>query len=300
MGYWLDVDTGIDDAVALLAAAGAVPAGGWAWVSAVAGNVGLDAVVDNTLRVLAAAGRDEVPVFRGADRPLVRRRVDAAYAHGESGLGGVALPPPRRAPEGDLLALAARLAEVPDGSLTLVATGPLTNIALLCRLAPDLVRRKVARTVWMGGGRGRGNVTAAAEFNAYADPEAAAVVLEALAPVAVVDLVATHAAHLTPDEVRGLARLGSRGALACALLEDPAYGGARAGGVVVHDAVALLAAIHPGELFEFRPAPVEVDLSRGPSYGATLAGPKVHGPEALWPTAPDRERFAALLAAALA
>lgn len=304
MVCWLDVDTGIDDAVALLAAAGLLAGEAFGWVSAVAGNVGLEAVVDNTRRVLAAAGRDDVDVYAGADRPLVRSIVDAAHVHGESGLGAFVLPPATRPLAGDLLALLARIEAAPDGGVCLVATAPLTNIALLCRLRPGLLRRKLARTVWMGGGRGVGNATVAAEFNAYADPEAAAVALDALRPVTLVDLKTTHRAYLAPQEVRALGLGGGRlGTLAQRLLEDPAYGAPHPGcddrRVVVHDAVALLEAVRPGSMFGLARARVAVDLSGGLSHGATLVGHKAPGPEADWPDAPDRQRFAAFLAEAL-
>jgi inosine-uridine nucleoside N-ribohydrolase len=304
MMHWLDVDTGIDDAVALLAAAGLLPASALGFVSAVAGNVALPHVVENTRRVLAAAGRGDVDVYAGADRPLVRPMVDAAYVHGESGLGAVTLPVATRPVAGGLLDLLERLRTLDDRSLCLVATGPLTNVALLCRLAPDVLRRTVARTVWMGGGRGIGNITVAAEFNAFADPEAAAIALDVLAPVTVVDLNTTHRAYLTPEEVAALGRLpGALGPLAQRVLEDPVYGGPHPGHedhhVVVHDAVALLEAVRPGSMFALRRERVAVDLSGGPSYGATLVGRKANGPEADWPEAPDRARFAALLAEAL-
>jgi pyrimidine-specific ribonucleoside hydrolase len=302
VNYWLDVDTGIDDAVALLAAAGALEAERFAWVSTVAGNVALPAVVENTRRILAAAGREDVAVYVGADRPLVRDAVDAAYAHGASGLGSVSLSAATRAPAGDLRDLLSRLEAAPDASVTLVPTGPLTNIALLCRLAPALMQRKVARTVWMGGGRGLGNITVAAEFNAFADPEAAAIVLAVLEPVTVVDLNTTRAAALRRAEVADLGRAGSPLArLACRLLEDPQYGGGPSADdrVVVHDAVALLEAVRPGAMFSTTRLAVEVDLSHGPSYGATLVGRKARGPTADWPLEPVRERFAALLAEAL-
>lgn len=303
MTFWLDVDTGIDDAVALLAAAGVLPGERFGWVTTVAGNVGLDKVVPNTLRVMAAAGRADVPVFTGADRPLVRDAVDAAYAHGKTGLGSVALPEASAGPAGDLRAAIDRLAAAPDGSVTLVATGPLTNIALVCRIAPDLVRRKLAATVWMGGGRGLGNITAAAEFNAFADPEAAAIALADLSPVVVVDLRTTRAASLTAAEVDALGALGTaRGRLAGDLLRDPAYaaGPRVTDRVIVHDAVALLCAVYPGAMFSTTRQPLAVDLSHGPSYGATLVGAKADGPAADMPDEPRREVFVQLLREALA
>lgn len=301
MEYWLDVDTGIDDAIALLAAAGDMPqASVLGLVSTVAGNVDLASVYANTRAVLTAAGRADVPVFRGADTPLVRPRIDAAYVHGATGLGGVHLPAGENPDAGDLVALLRTLEGRPDGTVCLVATGPLTNVALLARLAPDVVRRKVGRTVWMGGGRGLGNTTPAAEFNAFADPEAVAVVLSVLTPVTVVQLGTTRLAYLTGSDVRELEGLGPRGRLARALLEDPAYGGmSRPDRVIVHDAVAFLEALHPGDLFETRREPVQVDLSGGPSYGATLMGRHALGPEADISGEPRRERFVTRLREAL-
>lgn len=260
----------------------------------------LASVFVNTRKVLTAAGRADVPVFRGADRPLVRPRVDAAYAHGATGLGSVGLPPGENPCAGDLLALVRRLEGCPDGGICLVATGPLTNVALLARLAPELLRRKVDRTVWMGGGQGLGNITPAAEFNAFADPEAVSVVLEALSPVTMVQLGTTRVAYLTRAEVRDLGDLGPRGQLARILLEDPAYGGmSHPDRVIVHDAVALLEALRPGDLFGSRREPVEIDLSGGPSYGATLMGLGARGPYADISGEPDRERFVLRLREAL-
>ena len=300
MEYWLDVDTGIDDAIALLAASRLLPGGTFRWVSTVAGNVTLENVLDNTRRVLAQAGRDDVPVFRGADRPLVRERVDAAYVHGDSGLGSVRLPPPTRPTEGDLTDLLRRLREVEDGSLCLVATGPLTNIALLARTSPDLFARKVVRTVWMGGGKGLGNITPAAEFNAFADPEAASVALKVLSPVTVVHLGTTHSAYLEARDTEDFAGRGRLGRLARALLTDPAYSGTSTRErIIVHDAVALLEAVFPGALFETSRERLEVDLSGGPGYGATLLARHATAPEVDWSGPPDRKRFVERLGLAL-
>lgn len=300
MQVWLDVDTGIDDAIALLAASGGLAGDRFGFVSTVSGNVGLLSVVENTRRVLAAAGRDDVDVYRGADRPILREPIDAADVHGKSGLGSVSMAPARRPLAGDLLDLTQRLALQPDGDVCLVATAPLTNVALLARLAPELLRRKVGRTVWMGGGRGTGNTTAAAEFNAYADPEAAAIALEVLAPVTVVHLGTTRSAYLTAGEVASFGDLGARGILARNLLQDPAYQGiSKPDRVIVHDAVALLEALAPGEIFATTRETIQVDLSGGPSYGATLCGRRTTGPDADWSGAPVRERFVAGLRAAL-
>jgi pyrimidine-specific ribonucleoside hydrolase len=178
----LDVDTGVDDACALLLAARHRRLDLRA-VTCVAGNTGVDQVVRNTLKVLDAAGAGDVPVARGAERPLLDPPRDARHVHGGDGMGDLGLPPssravdPRHAVEllRDVLLEAARAAD----PVTLIALAPLTNLALLLRVFPQALAG-LRRLVWVGGGSGGGNVTAAAEFNAWHDPEAAAIVLEAV------------------------------------------------------------------------------------------------------------------------
>jgi purine nucleosidase len=174
----IDTDTGIDDAIALLMAL-ASPHHRVAAITAVAGNVPLDHVVRNIRIVLDAAGSPPTPVFPGADRHLVGEGVHARHVHGEDGLGDAGFRPSTRPLEKEHAALALiRLARESPGVHTLVTLGPLTNIALAIALAPDLPTL-FARIVTMGGAvHGRGNITPAAEFNVYADPEAAAIVFE--------------------------------------------------------------------------------------------------------------------------
>ena len=182
----LDVDTGVDDACALLLAA-LHPRLDLRAVTCVAGNVGVDQVVRNTLTVLAAAGRKDVPVGRGAARPLLEPAREARHVHGRDGLGDLdhsalrlpaatTRPDPRHAVEllRDLLLRAARAGE----PLTLVPTAPLTNVALLLRTYPEAAQG-LRRIVFMGGSAATGNATASAEFNVWHDPESAAVVLDA-------------------------------------------------------------------------------------------------------------------------
>jgi inosine-uridine nucleoside N-ribohydrolase len=173
---WLDVDTGVDDALAIAFAvrAGANLVG----ISSVAGNVQIDFATDNSRRVLALLGADTVPVHRGASRPLAVAYHDAAHVHGTNGLGGANIGE-RRAPESEVNGVQAILdaAERYAGELVLVALGPLTNVAIACILRP-LLTRQVRRLVVMSGAfRVPGNVTPHAEFNAFADPHAAAQVM---------------------------------------------------------------------------------------------------------------------------
>jgi pyrimidine-specific ribonucleoside hydrolase len=178
----LDVDTGVDDALALLVAA-RHPRLRLRAVTCVAGNTSLANVVRNTRAVLAVAGASDVPVGAGADRPLMAPHRGSSLFHGADGLGGVVLPAPPLA--GDLpnaIDLMRRAIAESPRKPTLLALGPLTNLALLVRTAPALTEH-IERIVFMGGSAGVGNATAVAEFNLWSDPEAAAIVLTAGCPI---------------------------------------------------------------------------------------------------------------------
>lgn len=168
----LDVDTGVDDAAAIAYALGLEA--DLVGVSTVAGNVGIDLSTGNTLKVLSLLGAEEVPVFRGASKPLVAEYVDAAHVHGGNGLGGAVLPE-ALAEEADLTAPEAIIAMAEEfaGELVIVAVGPYTNIAMALSLRPDLPQM-VRRLVVMGGAYfNPGNITPHAEYNIYTDPHAA-------------------------------------------------------------------------------------------------------------------------------
>src|SRR4051794_32167134 len=167
----IDCDPGHDDAMALMLAV-ASPELELVAVTTVAGNQTLDKVTANAIRVLDVVGAHAIPVAAGADRPLVHPASVAADVHGETGLDGPDLPPPSREPEPlHAVELTARLLR--ERPHTLVAVGPLTNVALLLALHPEL-RDRIERLVLMGGAIAEGNVTPAAEFNIWVDPEAAA------------------------------------------------------------------------------------------------------------------------------
>ena len=165
----LDCDPGHDDAIALLLAV-ASPEVELVGVTTVAGNQTVDKTTNNALRVLELAGRTDIPVYRGADRPFLRKQDVAPHVHGESGLDGPDLPQPTRAAQEQHAV--EYLADVYRGKSkpVLVATGPLTNVGLLFATHPDA---RPDRIVLMGGSIGEGNRTPAAEFNIWADPEAA-------------------------------------------------------------------------------------------------------------------------------
>ena len=204
----IDCDPGHDDAIALLLAV-ASPEVELVGVTTVAGNQTIDKTTNNALRVLELAGRTDIPVYRGAERPFLRKQDVAAHVHGESGLDGPDLPPPSDAEQElhavDYLAQEIRARE---GKVTLVPTGPLTNIGLLFALHPDA---RPERIVLMGGAIGEGNRTPAAEFNIWADPEAAQrVFLEGL-DTTMVGLDVTHRALIKDEHterMRGAGRVG--------------------------------------------------------------------------------------------
>ena len=272
----LDCDPGIDDAVALLLAC-ASPEVRLLGVTTVGGNVGLEHTTRNALRLLTLAGRTDVPVAAGAPRPLVRTQpARAAYVHGEDGVRGVELPEP--AVPVDPRHAVALLADTVAGSaepVTLVAVGPLTNVALFYALHPELAAR-LDRLVVMGGSIGAGNVTPAAEFNIWADPEAAYRVLTdpglpAPVPTTLVGLDVTFSVPVDEAAVRRLAAGGPAGRAAAAMLGGAVEFYHRTRGttsVAVHDAVAVVQVLRP-DLLRTRPCTVGVDCSDGPGRGGT-------------------------------
>lgn len=189
----LDVDTGIDDALALAFAVRSRLVDLVA-VTTLAGNVGVERTTANTLATLDLLGATDVPVHRGASRPLVRPHVDAAYFHDHTGLGDAELPPSSRGVGADRgPAAIVRLASARPGALTLVCLGPLTNLAIALNVAPELPVLLRSVVVMGGAFRVEGNITPKAEFNVYADPEAAAQVFSAEWPnLTVVGLDVTH------------------------------------------------------------------------------------------------------------
>jgi inosine-uridine nucleoside N-ribohydrolase len=259
----LDCDPGHDDAIALLLAL-ASPELELLGVTTVAGNQTVEKTTANAIRVLELVG-SEVPVAAGAGRPLVREPYVAAYVHGETGLDGPDLPPARREPV-DQHAVDF-LAERIDGA-TLVATGPLTNVALL------LAREEASpeRIVLMGGAIAEGNVTPAAEFNIWADPEAAARVFSSGLDVTMVGLDVTHQALLTDEHAAGLRENGRVGSVVADLLDF--YGTFHKQvydfeGSPIHDAVAVAQVIRPN-LLELRELNVEIDRESELCRGRTV------------------------------
>jgi purine nucleosidase/pyrimidine-specific ribonucleoside hydrolase len=294
----LDCDPGHDDAIALLLALGSdeLELRG---VTTVAGNQTLEKTTANAIRVLEVAGRAEIPVAAGAGRPLVREPRVAADVHGETGLDGPDLPPPQADPSAQHAV--DFLAERISGA-TLVATGPLTNVALLLARYPET---RPERIVLMGGAIAEGNVTPAAEFNIWADPEAAHRVFTSGLDVTMVGLDVTHRALVTPAHAGQLRESGRIGTVVAELLEF--YGGFHRAtygweGSPIHDAVAVAHVIDPA-LLEVERLNVRVDTESELCRGRTVVD--LWRRTGLEPTATvavgiDSERFVNLLLQRLA
>jgi pyrimidine-specific ribonucleoside hydrolase len=214
----LDVDPGHDDAVAIMLAC-AAPNLDLLAVTTVAGNVPLEKTTRNTLRVLSLIGRTDLPVAAGASSPLRRLLHTAENIHGESGLDGPEIPDPSLEPDerGAAHLIADTIRDAPE-PVTLIPTGPLTNVATFLREHPDL-KERIARISLMGGSIGLGNTTPAAEFNVYVDPEAAREVFESGLPITMSGLDVTHQAGAGSAERKNLRSLGRTGGVAAELLE---------------------------------------------------------------------------------
>jgi inosine-uridine nucleoside N-ribohydrolase len=267
----IDCDPGHDDAIALLLALGS-PEVELLGVTTVSGNQTLDKTTANAIRVLEFVGRGDVPVAAGADRPLVRERFVAAYVHGDSGLDGPALPPPEKAPEADHAVdfLADRILGSPE-PVTLVPVGPLTNVGLLLARYPE-VSRNLREVVVMGGAIAEGNVTPAAEFNVWADPEAAWRVFRSGLDLTMIGLDVTHKALLGPAHGERLRSAGRAGTLVAELLEffnvyhRETYG---FDGSPIHDAVAVAQVVRPG-IVETLERNVEIETESELCRGRTV------------------------------
>ena len=268
----LDCDPGHDDALAMLLAL-ARPEVRLLGVTTVCGNATLENTTRNALAVLTLIGRTDVPVAAGADRPLRGELRTAPHVHGVSGIEGAELPAPAAEPVAeDAVEFIARHVAEGDEPITLVPTGPLTNIALFRARHPDLFAR-VAHICLMGGSIGEGNITASAEFNIWVDPEAAAAVFDGGRPVTMVGLDVTHQAIVTLADAERMESFGNRtGRVFADLLRYFArfhvnrYGWS---GSPIHDAVAVAHVLGLG-LVETRPYRVDIETEGRLTRGRTV------------------------------
>ncbi|MFI5891594.1 nucleoside hydrolase [Actinoplanes sp. NPDC051513] len=269
----IDCDPGHDDALALLLAVGD-PRVDLLGVTTVAGNQTLDKTTRNAQRILALAGAEKIPVAAGADRPLVGDLTVAEDIHGASGLDGPELDLPVADVAGvHAIELMRRLITDAAEPVTLIATGPLTNVALLLRTHPRLTRQ-IRHIVFMGGSTERGNTTPYGEFNIVTDPEAADIVLRSGLPLTMIGLNVTHQALATTEIIAEFQGMGTRLGSVCAELMTFFAGAYRRnfgfGHPPVHDPVAVAAVIDP-EIVRRETVNVTVELAGAYTRGATVA-----------------------------
>jgi inosine-uridine nucleoside N-ribohydrolase len=307
----LDVDTGTDDAVAIMLAA-LHPDLELLGVTTVQGNVAVELCTENSLRVLDHIGRSDVGVYQGAARPLIRPGHPAPRTGLSRGVHGdyLELAPARSTVRAS--AAVEYLVETfmhAGGDVVLVPTGPLTNVATALLAKPELSRR-IRRVVLMGGGDRVANATSSAEFNIWADPEAARIVLRSgIEEIVVVPLDSTHEALVSSEDCQALRRLGNPAGAAAASMIETRIAGYEASSPIgegraapVHDAVCVAYLLAP-EILSLEAVHVDVETSGELTTGRTVVDRRSHAdhaPNVSWSFHADRERFVEILLQGLA
>ena len=270
----IDTDPGQDDAVAILLAL-ASPEINLLGITTVAGNVPLALTQENARKICDLAGRTDMQVFAGLDRPLVRPLVTAEHVHGRTGLDGPVLPDPETPLQEQHAVdyIIDTLRREPAGSVTLAPIGPLSNIAMAMQRAPDIIPR-IRQIILMGGAYFEvGNITPAAEFNIYVDPHAAQIVFASGVPVIMMPLDVTHKALTRTDRVAALRAIGNRTGVAVAEMlefferfDEAKYG---SDGGPLHDPCTVAWMIAP-DIFNGRPCNVEIETASPLTMGMTV------------------------------
>ncbi|MEO0852309.1 MAG: nucleoside hydrolase [Cyanobacteria bacterium J06648_11] len=269
----VDCDPGVDDAIALWLALASPDAFELLGVTAVAGNVPLALTQANARKICDLAGRTDMPVLAGCPRPLLRSPITAADVHGSTGLDGYAFPEPTLplAPTHAVEWLIATLL-ASESPVTIAALGPLTNVAVALTMAPQIGER-IERIVVMGGAEGAGNITPAAEFNVYADPHAAAIVMTAGLNLTLIPLDVTHTVMTTPDRLENIRAIATPVAEAAASLLEHygTFDRQRYGtpGGFLHDPCTIAYLLAP-ELFRTAPAWIAVETAGELTTGKTV------------------------------
>ncbi|HEX2018734.1 MAG TPA: nucleoside hydrolase [Aurantimonas sp.] len=299
-----DTDPGQDDAVAILTALASPEAIEVLGIVTVAGNIPLSHTTRNALSLVELAGRTEVPVFAGCERPMLRELVTAEHVHGPTGLDGPDLPPPSVKARGQhgVDFLIETIRAHPPKTIRLLALGPLTNIGVAFAKAPDLAAR-LKDVVLMGGGYFEaGNITPAAEFNIYVDPEAAAIVFASGAAITVLPLDVTHQMRATRERIAAFRDLGNRSGAAVAAMLDFSQGfdveKYQWEGAPLHDPCVTAFVLAP-ELFAGRAVNVEIETGSALTRGMTVAdywGVTGRPKNAFWVRSGDPAAYFALLA----
>jgi purine nucleosidase len=298
----IDCDPGVDDAVALLLAFAAGDALEILGVTTVAGNVSASLTARNACIMREIAGAERVPVFAGATRPLRREPIEAGHFHGASGLGSLPLRSPRVGPsDRDAVEFLVATLTKATQPVTLVAMGPLTNIALALQ-RDARVTAGICAIVLMGGARREGgNITASAEYNIYADPHAAEVVFACGRPIVAIGLDATHQVLTTPTRIHAIRAIGNAVANAAAeLLQftyDLEHNSHVGGGVPCHDPCTIAYLLQP-TAFALQPASIAIETESALTLGHTAVELRIgatHPANARWATAADGAAVFALL-----
>jgi inosine-uridine nucleoside N-ribohydrolase len=268
----IDTDPGVDDALALLLAMRS-PELKIEAITPVAGNVPLELTLPNALRMVEIAGRTDIPVAAGAKSPLLRRLVTATYAHGENGLGGAVFPEPTTKPVNESAAVLIRqIVRKFPGEVTLLTIGPLTNVATALNLDSELAGL-IRGLVMMGGSLSGGNITPAAEFNIYVDPEAARIVFQSGISITMVGLDVTRKTSLSEDHLRELQAGQNPVSQAAATIARNAIQHNRERGFVagpnMHDSLAIAGFIDPS-LLTLKEYYVDVETTGELTAGETL------------------------------
>jgi len=275
----IDTDPGVDDALALLLAMRS-PELKIEAITPVAGNVPLDLTLPNALRMVEIAGRTDIPVAAGARAPLMRRLVTATYAHGENGLGGAVFPEPTIKPVATPASeIIRQIVRKYPGEVTLITIGPLTNIATALNSDPELASM-VRGLAMMGGSLSGGNITPAAEFNVYVDPEAARIVFQSGIPVTMVGLDVTRRTSLTDEHVRALEAAQNPVSQAAAKIGRNAINHNRERGFLVgpnmHDSLAVAGFLDPA-ILKLQDYYIDVETTGELTAGETLGYSPVAG-----------------------
>lgn len=269
----LDCDPGGDDAVALLMILSAPHLFDLKGVTTVSGNASIEWIHTNARKICEVAGRPDVKVFAGCSQALLRPAVNASFCHGNDGLEGATLPTPtmplQREHAVDFLIESLLTTPVP---LTLAMTAPLTNLAVALMKNPEIAT-KIKEIIWMGGSADAGNITPAAEFNAYVDPHALEIILKRQIPFRMIGLHITHQVTTTPEWITRLRAQNSQVShqVANILEVEAASDRARYGlrGRAIHDACVIASLIAP-DLFTWEKASITVGTTEGPYVGGTI------------------------------
>jgi inosine-uridine nucleoside N-ribohydrolase len=275
----IDTDPGVDDALALLLAMRS-PELKIEAITPVAGNVPLELTLPNALRLVEIAGRTDIPVAAGARVPLVRRLVTATYAHGENGLGGAVFPEPTTKPVAEPASeFIRKIVRKYPREVTLITLGPLTNIATALSSDPELAGMVRGLTM-MGGSLSGGNITPAAEFNIYVDPEAARIVFQSGIPITMVGLDVTRKTSLTEEHVRVLEGAQNPVSQAAAKIGRNAINHNRERGFLVgpnmHDSLAVAAFLDP-TILKWQEYYVDVETTGELTAGETIGYSPIAG-----------------------